>query len=263
MNDASSSSTPRATAPSPPPASFEGFTERAYAQLVTTARQRFDFEPFGTDHTGSHLLWRHDVDVSVHRALALARIEAAAGVRSTWFLLLSSSFYNVFESDAASRARGILTLGHWLGLHFDLAAYPGLHSLDELETRADRERRVLEEWLEHPVAAISLHNPDVRILAGMRADRLAGLPNAYASSLDARYTYVSDSNGYWRYRALPQVLSTDPGPLHVLTHPEWWSPEPLSPRQRVQRSIDGRARTTLAAYDALLAQHGRINLGSG
>ncbi len=259
MTDAPSSPA-RSSEPRHPAPDAGGFTEGAYARYVTAARERFDFEPFGTDHAGSHVLWRHDVDISVHRALALARLEADAGARSTWFLLLHSDFYNLLEDAVASRAREILSLGHWLGLHFDIAAHPDIRSAEDLEIRIDDERRLLEGWLGYPVTAVSLHNPDVRAAPGMRADRLAGLPNAFGEGLERHYTYVSDSNGYWRYRALPEVLSTERGPLHVLTHPEWWPPEPLSPRARVERAVAGRARATLAAYDSLLARHGRVNL---
>jgi hypothetical protein len=48
--------------------------------------------------------------------------------------------------------------------------------------------------------------------------------------------------------------------LHVLTHPEWWTPEAMSPRERVVRSVDGRRESTLRAYDQLLERNNRANL---
>ena len=245
----------------PPPTDFADFTEDAYRSLVTTARPRFAFEPFGTTCERPHVLWRHDVDFSVHRALALARIEAEAGARSTWFLHPQSAFYNLLESEVLERARRILDLGHWLGLHFDPSAHPSVTTEADLGDHVDDERRLLERRLGHPVTAVSLHNPDVGSASTMRSDRIAGLPNAFARSLDDRYTYVSDSNGYWRYRRLPEVLA-DPGieRLHVLTHPEWWVPSPMSPRERVARAAEGRARAVLASYDELLDRLGRVNV---
>jgi hypothetical protein len=180
-------------------------------------------------------------------------------VHSTWFLSLTSSFYNLLEHDVATRARRLLALGHWLGLHLDMSVETGRAA--PIEQRVDRERRVLEEWLEHPVAAVSLHNPDVRAVPGARAATLGGLPNAYGEDLAKRYEYVSDSNGYWRFRRLGDVLATDGvDRVHVLTHPEWWPPEELSPHARIVRSVEGRARNTLESYDALLAAHGRVNV---
>jgi hypothetical protein len=243
------------------PATFDDFTESVYADLVRRARTRFAFEPFGTTAAHPHVLWRHDVDISVHRAVALARIEAETGATSTWFFWSHSPFYNLLEPAVTELAREILGLGHRLGLHFDHEAYPHLRDKDDLEDRVDSERRQLEDWLEHPVSAVSLHNPDVRFVAGMRGERLAGLPNAYGSALEAGYEYVSDSNGYWRFRPLPDLLDDAAvSRLHVLTHPEWWTPKALSPRQRVVRAIEGRGRQVLSSYDALLARHDRINL---
>ena len=39
-------------------------------------------------------LWRHDVDYSPHRALALAKLEAAKGISATYFFQRRSAFYN-------------------------------------------------------------------------------------------------------------------------------------------------------------------------
>jgi hypothetical protein len=243
------------------PTTFEDFTEPAYRELVARAQERFAFEPFGTMAAHPHVLWRHDVDLSVHRALALARIEADVGASSTWFFWLRSPFYSLLDRDAGERARAVLGLGHWLGLHFDPSAHPEMEDAHDLDQHIDYERRLLEDWLEQPVCAVSLHNPDVRQAAGMREARLAGLPNAYGSALASTYEYVSDSNGYWRHRRLRDVLA-DPeiSRLHVLTHPEWWTPRALSPRERVVRSVEGRARRVLGDYDALLARHDRINV---
>jgi hypothetical protein len=240
---------------------FDGFTEHAYAELLELAVRRFAFEPFGTVRETPHVLWRHDVDVSVHRALALARIEERAGVRTTYLLSLHSAFYSLLESEVAARARELFTLGHRLGLHFDLSAYDGLEDEDELTRRIEQERVLLEDWIGCAVTALSFHNPDVREVPAMRAESLAGLPNAFGASLATRYDYVSDSNGYWRFRRLDEVLADpDVERLHVLTHPEWWPPAPMSPRARLERSAQGRARQVLLANDADLERFGRVNI---
>jgi hypothetical protein len=247
--------------PAPPPSTFDDFTEAAYRQIVSRAGARFAFEPYGTTAAHPHVLWRHDVDISVHRALALARIEAELEATSTWFFWLHSPFYNLLEPEIAGRARAILSLGHRLGLHFDTDAYDDVRDKDALDDLIDRERRSLEDWMEQPVSAVSIHNPDVRLVEGMRGQFLAGLPNAYSAALDASYEYVSDSNGYWRFRPLSDLLADDSiSRLQVLTHPEWWTQKPLSPRDRVVRSVEGRRRHVLSSYDGLLARQGRINL---
>ena len=77
-----------------------------------------------------------------------------------------------------------------------------------------------------------------------------------------RYAYVSDSNGYWRFERLPEVLAAGAHErLHVLTHPEWWQEQPMSPRERILRCIEGRGRASEATYDALLSDNQRVNVG--
>jgi hypothetical protein len=237
---------------------FEDFTEASYRDIVAAAKARYAFEPFGTDATGPHVLWRHDVDYSVHRAVALARLEAQLGARATYFLTLHSDLYNLFEPAVHVRAREIAALGHWIGLHFDA----GFHANGALDERAAWEGRVLSEALGVPVRAVSLHNPSVSGTEAFDAEELGGMVHAGARSVRDRYAYVSDSNGYWRFDPLPEILTAGAHErLHVLTHPEWWQEQAMRPRERILRCIDGRARASEATYDALLADNQRVNVG--
>jgi hypothetical protein len=237
---------------------FEDFTEASYRTILKTAGDRYVFEPFGTSASGPHVLWRHDVDYSVHRALALARIEAEMGLQATYFLSLHADLYNVLEPAVHARAREIAALGHWIGLHFD-AGFSADGSLDD---RAAWEAHVLAETLEVPVRAVSLHNPSVSGTDDLDAERLGVLLHAGARSLRDRYAYVSDANGYWRHERLPALLRAGSHErLHVLTHPEMWQAEAMSPRDRILRCIEGRSRASAATYDALLADNGRVNVG--
>lgn len=238
---------------------FEDFTETSYREIVASARERYAFEPFGTATTSPHVLWRHDVDYSVHRAAALARIEADLGVRATYFVLLHSDLYSVLEPAVHARLREIAALGHWIGLHFDSGFYPGA----DLDGKAAWERDVLEKVIGSPVGAVSLHNPSVYERQNFDAEELGGMLHTGARSVRDDYAYISDSNGYWRFDRLPEVIADGARErLHVLTHPEWWQEVAMAPRDRILRCISGRARAAEATYDALLADNGRINVGA-
>ena len=82
-----------------------------------------------------------------------------------------------------------------------------------------------------------------------------------APASDAITSTAPDSNGYWRYTPMPEVISSGHTRLHLLTHPGWWTPEPMSPSARVHRCIRGRAQAVRRAYDHLLSRAGRLNLG--
>jgi hypothetical protein len=228
------------------------FTEAEYVRLVRLAAQHYRFITFGAwrDAPPRSVLWRHDLDFSVHRALALARIEADVGIVSTYFVNLHSPYYNALEADVAGRVREILALGHELGVHYDPTFET---SRGPVETLA-AERSLLEDVFGVHVPAFSLHNP---VVAGWNAeeDEVAGMVNAYGRGLRERFAYCSDSHGVWRHRRLRDVLeAADDERLHVLTHPEWWVPEPMPPRERVTRAIEGRAARTHARYDRVSSE---------
>jgi hypothetical protein len=233
------------------------FTEREYRRALVLAKGSYSFEPFGTESEEPHVLWRHDVDASVHRAARLAAIEAEEGVRATYFLSFHSTFYNLLEQPVLDASREVLAAGHWLGLHFD-SSFPGTGDVFD---RIAREATQLSDLLGRPVTAFSFHNPGlVNDDLALEDDVVAGLVNVYSRSIRERYRYVSDSNGYWRHERLFDLLEDPPAHLHVLTHPEWWQGEPLAPRDRVARCVEGRAQATLRDYDALLEAAGKANL---
>lgn len=242
-------------------ANFDDFTECAFRGLLYALKAGgYRFARYGERPEGRHVLWRHDVDFSMHRAAKLAAIEAQEGVTATYFLRLRSTFYNLLEPGVLALAHDIRAHGHEIGLHFDGDVYGVRHwTLPELEAAVARERTVLETILDAPVASMSWHNPDLSNLLEFDEDVVAGLRNAYAGSL-RDYVYGSDSNGYWRFKPMAEVIAEGHERLHLLTHPEWWTPDPMPPSERIDRAIIGRARWVRGNYDALLAKAGRKNM---
>jgi hypothetical protein len=234
------------------------FTEAAYRALVRQARARYQFLTFPEAATAeAGVLWRHDIDISVHRALALARIEHDEQVRATYFVYLHSRFYNALEDTIVDRLKQIVSLGHEIGVHFDSRFTPrGMSAADAILA----ERDVIAGAVGSVVRAVSFHDPDVPGVSISDADTIARLVNAYGAGIKARFAYGSDSNGYWRFKPLAEVIAGSGPRLQVLTHPEWWVPEPMPPRARVARAIDGRAAYMAAKYDAAMKDVGRDNI---
>lgn len=240
---------------------FDDFTEAGYGAALDAAASYWSFVGFAADATGPHVRWRHDVDVSPQRGLRLAGIENERGLKATYFFHLHSDFYNALDTASRHAMRAICALGHDLGLHFDVGFYGNIADLASLESHIAFEADILSELVAQRPVAVSFHNPTPEQLATFDQPRLSGLVNAYGAPLRQRYRYVSDSNGYWRHQRLHDVLSARADPaLHVLTHPEWWTPGSLSPRARIARAVEGRAQHVLASYDAFLESQGRLNV---
>lgn len=241
----------------------EAFTDTTYRELVALARERYAFLSFRDAATAeSGVLWRHDIDVSVHRALALAAIEFDLGARATYFIHLHSHFYNAFEDAIVERLRAIAGLGHELGVHFDPRFFGvAPDGTAPLSHHVAAEAAAIEAFIGVKPVAVSFHDPDAHGGAVMDDDEIAGLVSADGRTIREQFAYCSDSNGYWRFATLGDDLTSGRHQrLQVLTHPEWWVPEPMSPRDRIARAIDGRAASIAAGYDATLAALGRENL---
>jgi hypothetical protein len=246
------------------------FTETGFRHLLISLKAGgYRFAGYGEprgrkagDDEDRHVLWRHDVDFSPHRAARLAAIESEEGARATYFVDPRAMFYNLAEYGIRGLMRTIAGYGHVFGLHFSAPPPDGRDwTQATLAQAVRRERRLVELVLDEPVGAVSWHNPDQSNLLDFGADRIGGLWNAYAARLRADYVYGSDSNGHWRYRPMDAIIAEGAPRLHLLTHPAWWTPEPMTPSDRVDRCIEGRARAVRADYDGVLARGGRLNLG--
>ena len=73
------------------------------------------------------LILRHDVDLSLEAAVALAEVEAEAGAWSTWFLMTRSVFYNLGSSEGERAVARLRELGGRIAHH---AVWPHV-DLDE------------------------------------------------------------------------------------------------------------------------------------
>jgi hypothetical protein len=237
------------------------FTESGYATLLDLAARRYRFASFDAPGEAPHVLWRHDIDYSVHRAARLAQIEHERGLSSTYLFGLNMPFYDLRDPNVLCKAKEILALGHNAGLHFD----PTVHGLENsaqeaLEQCMAAERNTLQSLLDAPVDVVSFHNPTVGDFLDVDKDSLGGMVNVYGPRFRDGYEYCSDSNGYWRFEPLGEVLESGASQrIQVLTHPAWWTPEPMPPRMRIERCVLGRARRVMVDYDALLKKCGRRN----
>lgn len=240
---------------------WEDFTRSNYRRLLKLAAGSYRLGAVADWRSGAlTALWRHDVDFSPQSARALATIEREEGVRATYYFNLRSDFYNLFEPAVVSIVRDIHAMGHEVGIHLD-AAEVDMSSADRLADALRREKIVIESLVGAEPTSFSFHNPSEKTTV-FKDIAYAGLINAYGAELMAHYTYCSDSNGYWRFTPLGEFLRENHARIYVLTHPDWWQDEPMSPRERVVRSVQGRAAATLRRYDELLQTKGRNNIRS-
>ena len=241
---------------------FADFTLANYERLLKLAlEQGYVFGAYSLDDSPKRreIVWRHDVEFSVPRALKLAQIEHAAGVRAHYFVQLHSEFYNTLEKEIFLLLKEIIRLGHYVGLHFD-ANFWEVEDQQQLVACLRKDRKILEDLLGVRITRFSFHNTTPALLA-MDDLHYAGLLNVYAREIRQKYRYCTDSTGIWRYERLVDVLTDDSIQcLQVLTHDGMWQDEPMAPRQRVLRCINCRARWTILWYDDCLNKYDQSNI---
>ena len=142
---------------------FSDFTEEHYINIIKLAKKKYSFESFTTKTKKPHVLWRHDVDSSIHRALKLAKIEKKLKVKSTYFLRLHSEWYNIFEKEVYEKINKIIKLGHFIGLHFEHKFYSKYKH--EFKKYIKMEKNIIENTFPTKIDAISYYLPPINNLS--------------------------------------------------------------------------------------------------
>jgi hypothetical protein len=198
-----------------------------YRELVEAAKAggyRFSF--FDRPPQPGDLLLRHDVDLSLEAALALAELEAELGARATYFLMTRSEFYNLDAPSGEAALERLRRLGHRVGLH---AVYPD----------AARDARF------DPVLA--WHNPDSEYMTAP----VEGAVNAMQPGFFDPGRYRSDSNQRWRHGCPHEALARGEFEwLQLLVHPEIWVYPGETMRETMLAMLDAERDLRLEALEA-------------
>ena len=206
----------------------DDFTLEHYAQIlaaISTSHEVISFKDAQALGRGildkeRCLIMRHDVEFSLEAALRLAVADAAAGLRSTFFLLQTSD-YNCFEDEGAQMVRQILDLGHDIGLHYDAALFERMELDFEATARAQID--LFETFFKTKVYAMSSHMP-------MRSGKTFSIDNV-VDTYDPLYLkemkYLSDSTQAWREGVVTGVLEKY-SHIHLLTHEYIWHPKGMN-----------------------------------
>ncbi len=241
---------------------YDDFTVSQYVKYLEAASTNYKFTSFVDALTSDRfLLNRHDIDFCMSHALRLAKEEHALGLKSTYFLHLHSENYNLLDKANSDMVYGILKLGHYIGVHFD-SHYYDIDDESQLEDALGREHLLIERVFNVKCEVFSFHNTN-KFTMGCKKLRYSGLLNAYATEFMDDMKYCSDSNGYWRFDRLFDLINSEVNPkMHVLTHPVWWQDNVKSPWQKIENTIMNRAAKNLELYNEYLRKFNMKNIGN-
>ncbi|HEY8030063.1 MAG TPA: hypothetical protein VIE38_11190 [Gaiellaceae bacterium] len=186
-----------------------------YRELLGAARD-YTWASFDREPTAGDVFLRHDVDLSLEAALAMARIEQELGARATYFLMTESRFYNLGSRAGRDALVELRELGHAVGLH-------AMHPNARLDERFD------------PV--ISWHNPDPEYMS----EPIDGAVNVMQSPWFTPGHYRSDSNRNWREGCPHDELASGALEwLQLLVHPEIWVYEGTTMRETMDAMLEAK-----------------------
>jgi len=209
------------------------FTLDHYREILRAAREGgYRFAGFDGPPAHGDLLLRHDVDLSLEAALAMAELETEENATTTYLLMTRSVFYNLASREGEAALGRLRALGHRVGLH---AVYP--HA--DLDERFDR--------------VVAWHNPEPAYMSAP----IDGAVNVMEETYFDPATYRSDSNHRWRSGCPHEELRAGAFPwLQLLVHPEIW----VYPGETMGRTMGAMLDAQRAQRLAFLAED-RIDLG--
>jgi hypothetical protein len=200
------------------------FSLEHYKETLTIAKEKYTFLTF-TEYDKSKnnfniILLRHDIDYSIEKAFVMAKLEHDLGIKSTYFILLNSDFYNPHSSKNIKFLKEILLLGHEIGLHYD--------SDEILETQEPNKKlqeniSQLENLINQKISVVSQHNPTVTSKLKLSDEFI----DVRESSTFTTIPYISDSVQNWRSGCMCNHINNKKI-LQILVHPIWWTKDSKS-----------------------------------
>ena len=177
----------------------------------------------------SFVIMRHDVEYSVERAHALAKVEESMDFRSTLFFQWTNNSYNILSRKNRDILSDMHERGQHIGLHF---ALNGMTDMRVIKERIKQEIDMLSNMLGFEINSFSIHRPSPDVLA--ENIKISGIINAYQddfftfdpkatpeSDLDVKY--LSDANHVWRYGYPDEETINKYDKVQILTHPFAWT----------------------------------------
>lgn len=177
------------------------------------------------------VIMRHDVEYSVDRAYALAKVEESMDFSSNYFFQWTNNSYNILSRRNMDMIKDMHERGHVIGLHF---ALNGLTDMEQIRKKIVQEMGILSEMFGFQITQFSVHRPSKDVLR--ENIKLHGILNAYQDEFftfaenvtedtPVKVKYLSDANHIWRYGYPDEKNILGHDKVQILTHPFAWTKE--------------------------------------
>ena len=199
------------------------FTYYAYSDMLAKLSEKgYQFANYKNWHNSEKtVILRHDVDYSLQKAVELSETEKDIYCGATYFILISTNFYNVHSKSSRECIDMIIKNGGNIGLHFDETQYC-IQTEEELKECVSMETDILSGIIGMKVDVVSMHRPSEKFLTS--DIEFTDIINSYSKVYFNDMKYLSDSRRHWRENVDEIIEQGNYQRLHILTHPFWYKP---------------------------------------
>jgi len=186
-------------------------TKEDYISLLKNANNIICVKDYKNYSSG--LILRHDVDISLDFAFDIYKLERDNGIKSTFYILLTSDLYNPFSFKNRLKLQEMVKNGFEVGLHFDPVAYGNSSNILE---NFKREILLFEKHLDIKLHSYSMHNPSIT----GEYIKYPKLIDAYSSDIFSDERYISDSLFSFKGKDLKEYIEkSNSSFIQLLIHP--------------------------------------------
>ncbi|MBS5335302.1 MAG: hypothetical protein UC708_02265 [Anaerovoracaceae bacterium] len=230
------------------------FTYEGYGDLIDSLKNNgygfADYENYRQFE--KCVILRHDVDYDLQRVIKMAELEHEKNVSATYFVLLTSDFYNLASKESEEVLKYLKKIGHNIGLHFDEKRYdisPEEWKKENIAELIKKEVRVLEAITDNRIKSVSMHRPSKKTLRSNLC--LPGIANSYGEEFFKQFKYLSDSRMRWREDAEAIIESGEFPRIQLLTHAFWYFDKERQMKDIIEDFIYGRDEIARHRYKVL------------
>ena len=205
--------------------SYDDYKE--IVRIIKSTKRQADYKD--ALYRDKFIIMRHDVEYSVERAYALAKVESSMDFTSTFFFQWTNNSYNILSRKNMDIIKDMHERGQRIGLHF---ALNGMTDMEQIKKRIRMEITILSEMFGFEITEFSVHRPSKDVLR--ENIKLDGILNAYQDDFftfadkitdDTKLgvKYMSDANHIWRYGYPDEANIKGFDKVQILVHPFAWS----------------------------------------
>ncbi len=206
--------------------------------MLTIKRNNYNFiffDEIDQYKKSKFVLLRHDVDFDLDKAVRMAKFEHELGVKSTFFFLLNSDFYNIHHYNNAEKILSILELGNKISIHFDVGNYPKAKG-QKILAHLSKEISFFQDLFKTKINIISFHRPDTNVL--MEKIKI-NIDHTYMAKYSKKIKYLSDSMKKMPEGDLIDLISKkNYNKIQLLIHPFWWNNRNTNPQSDYENFIE-------------------------